>query len=158
MEVEGDGVGESRVSSSVQGSHKLLPPQWVNCDLRYMDMTCLGKFSVVMADPPWDIHMELPYGACVFVCVGGGCRVCGGGCSVCGGGGGGVAVCVWEGRLQCGWVGGLQFACVWGLQCVCVCVCVCVCEGEGALQCICVCGRLHRVCMWGVAVCMCVCA
>lgn len=25
-------------------------------------MTILGKFAVVMADPPWDIHMELPYG------------------------------------------------------------------------------------------------
>ena len=25
-------------------------------------MTCLGKFAVIMADPPWDIHMELPYG------------------------------------------------------------------------------------------------
>ena len=22
-------------------------------------MTVLGKFSVVMADPPWDIHMEV---------------------------------------------------------------------------------------------------
>ncbi len=22
----------------------------------------LGKFTVIMADPPWDIHMELPYG------------------------------------------------------------------------------------------------
>lgn len=21
-----------------------------------------GKFAVIMADPPWDIHMELPYG------------------------------------------------------------------------------------------------
>ena len=58
------------IPSSIQGSHKLLPPQWVNCDLRYMDMTCLGKFSVVMADPPWDIHMELPYGECDS-CVGG---------------------------------------------------------------------------------------
>lgn len=45
-----------------QGSHKMTPPQWINCDLRSLDMTCLGKFSVVMADPPWDIHMELPYG------------------------------------------------------------------------------------------------
>jgi mRNA (2'-O-methyladenosine-N6-)-methyltransferase len=36
--------------------------QWVNCDLRTFDMTVLGKFTVVMADPPWDIHMELPYG------------------------------------------------------------------------------------------------
>lgn len=29
-------------------------------------MKCLflvsGKFAVIMADPPWDIHMELPYG------------------------------------------------------------------------------------------------
>lgn len=22
----------------------------------------VGKFAVIMADPPWDIHMELPYG------------------------------------------------------------------------------------------------
>lgn len=40
----------------------LYSPQWVHCDLRYFDMTVLGKFSVIMADPPWDIHMELPYG------------------------------------------------------------------------------------------------
>ncbi|KAK2704459.1 hypothetical protein QYM36_016757, partial [Artemia franciscana] len=40
----------------------LFPPQWVQCDLRYLDMAVLGKFAVVMADPPWDIHMELPYG------------------------------------------------------------------------------------------------
>ena len=41
---------------------KLTPPQWINCDLRNIDMSILGKFSIVMADPPWDIHMELPYG------------------------------------------------------------------------------------------------
>lgn len=40
----------------------LFPPQWIQSDLRYFDMTILGKFAVVMADPPWDIHMELPYG------------------------------------------------------------------------------------------------
>ncbi|XP_053990505.1 N6-adenosine-methyltransferase catalytic subunit [Hylaeus anthracinus] len=40
----------------------LHPPQWIQCDLRYLDMTVLGKFAVIMADPPWDIHMELPYG------------------------------------------------------------------------------------------------
>ena len=40
----------------------LYPPQWVQCDLRDFDMSILGKFSVIMADPPWDIHMELPYG------------------------------------------------------------------------------------------------
>jgi len=40
----------------------LYPPQWLKCDLRYFDMTILGKFAVIMADPPWNIHMELPYG------------------------------------------------------------------------------------------------
>ncbi|EEC05747.1 N6-adenosine-methyltransferase 70 kDa subunit, putative [Ixodes scapularis] len=44
------------------GPTVLHPPQWIQCDLRYFDMSILGKFSVVMADPPWDIHMELPYG------------------------------------------------------------------------------------------------
>uniref|UniRef100_A0A1B0GBV2 mRNA m(6)A methyltransferase n=1 Tax=Glossina morsitans morsitans TaxID=37546 RepID=A0A1B0GBV2_GLOMM len=47
---------------SVDPSVTLYPPQWIQCDLRYLDMTVLGKFAVVMADPPWDIHMELPYG------------------------------------------------------------------------------------------------
>lgn len=36
--------------------------QWVKCDLRNFEMSVLGKFTVIMADPPWDIHMELPYG------------------------------------------------------------------------------------------------
>ncbi|CAL4126384.1 unnamed protein product, partial [Meganyctiphanes norvegica] len=40
----------------------LFPPQWIQCDLRYLNMSVLGKFAVIMADPPWDIHMELPYG------------------------------------------------------------------------------------------------
>uniref|UniRef100_A0A336K036 mRNA m(6)A methyltransferase n=1 Tax=Culicoides sonorensis TaxID=179676 RepID=A0A336K036_CULSO len=40
----------------------LYPTQWIQCDLRYLDMTVLGKFAVIMADPPWDIHMTLPYG------------------------------------------------------------------------------------------------
>ncbi|KAH9482591.1 N6-adenosine-methyltransferase subunit METTL3 [Psilocybe cubensis] len=41
---------------------KPLPPQWINCDLRTFDYSTLGKFHVIMADPPWDIHMSLPYG------------------------------------------------------------------------------------------------
>ena len=45
-----------------EGATKLVPPQWVQCDMRTFDMSVLGKFAVVMADPPWDIHMELPYG------------------------------------------------------------------------------------------------
>ena len=40
----------------------MTPPQWINCDIRYLDLSVLGKFTVIMADPPWDIHMELPYG------------------------------------------------------------------------------------------------
>ncbi|KAF8099401.1 hypothetical protein N665_0244s0003 [Sinapis alba] len=36
--------------------------QWINCDIRNFRMDILGTFGVVMADPPWDIHMELPYG------------------------------------------------------------------------------------------------
>ncbi|XP_078688081.1 N(6)-adenosine-methyltransferase catalytic subunit METTL3-like [Branchiostoma floridae x Branchiostoma belcheri] len=43
-------------------AHILYPSQWVQCDIRRIDMEVLGKFSVVMADPPWDIHMDLPYG------------------------------------------------------------------------------------------------
>ena len=29
--------------------HKKLPPQWIQCDLRTIDMRVLGKFSVIMA-------------------------------------------------------------------------------------------------------------
>ena len=36
--------------------------QWINCDVRSFDLGVLGQFGVVMADPPWDIHMDLPYG------------------------------------------------------------------------------------------------
>lgn len=43
-----------------QISTKLIAPQWVQCDLRTFDMSVLGKFSVVVADPPWDIHMVYP--------------------------------------------------------------------------------------------------
>ncbi|KIY45858.1 MT-A70-domain-containing protein [Fistulina hepatica ATCC 64428] len=39
-----------------------LPPQWINCDVRKFDYSVLGKFHAIMADPPWDIHMSLPYG------------------------------------------------------------------------------------------------
>merc|ERR1719375_1261217 len=40
-----------------------LPAQWVQCDLKRFPLNIFnGLISVVMADPPWDIHMELPYG------------------------------------------------------------------------------------------------
>lgn len=38
-------------------------PQWIQCDLRNFDLSIFNQYvSVVMADPPWDIHMDLPYG------------------------------------------------------------------------------------------------
>ncbi|EFX64183.1 hypothetical protein DAPPUDRAFT_66395, partial [Daphnia pulex] len=52
-------LGQAVVS---RGETVLYPAQWIQCDLRSLDMAILGKFSVIMADPPWDIHMELPYG------------------------------------------------------------------------------------------------
>lgn len=39
------------------------PAQWIRCDVRKLDFSMFrDKILVVMADPPWDIHMELPYG------------------------------------------------------------------------------------------------
>ncbi|XP_067303151.1 N6-adenosine-methyltransferase subunit METTL3 [Pseudorasbora parva] len=69
-EAEGDALGpqaggaELGLHSTVEDSNvgKLFPSQWICCDIRYLDVSILGKFAVVMADPPWDIHMELPYG------------------------------------------------------------------------------------------------
>ena len=78
--------GLKSLATAMEQSFKrvLFPPQWIRCDLRFFDMrllgkifvhfcpgkipllnlifVCLGKFAVIMADPPWDIHMELPYG------------------------------------------------------------------------------------------------
>merc|ERR1711923_298515 len=51
-----------RTSIQLLESTKLVPPQWIQCDLRNLKFEVLGKFSVLMADPPWDIHMELPDG------------------------------------------------------------------------------------------------
>jgi len=47
------------VLNSVDG---LIESQWINCDIRSFDISVLGKYDVIMADPPWDIHMDLPYG------------------------------------------------------------------------------------------------
>ena len=38
-----------------------LPPQWVNADLRELDVSVLGKYDVVVADPPWAIHQEVRF-------------------------------------------------------------------------------------------------
>lgn len=41
-----------------------LPEQWIQCDVRKFDFRILGKFAAVIADPAWNIHMNLPYGTC----------------------------------------------------------------------------------------------
>ncbi|EKD02411.1 mRNA methyltransferase [Trichosporon asahii var. asahii CBS 8904] len=38
------------------------PAQWVNCDIRSFDFSVLGQFQVIVADPPWDIHMTPDWG------------------------------------------------------------------------------------------------
>ncbi|KAG8931341.1 hypothetical protein FRC02_002848 [Tulasnella sp. 418] len=53
------GIGMGPFAKDNKG---LLPAQWLNCDVRHFDYSVLGKFHAIMADPPWDIHMSLPYG------------------------------------------------------------------------------------------------
>lgn len=36
-----------------------LPAQWICADIREFDFTVMGKFDVLMCDPPWDIHMSV---------------------------------------------------------------------------------------------------
>jgi mRNA (2'-O-methyladenosine-N6-)-methyltransferase len=57
-----DPFNNDLIRSSSDHHPGLYPAQWIQCDLRFFDVSILGKFSVIMADPPWDIHMELPYG------------------------------------------------------------------------------------------------
>lgn len=44
------------------GSCQQQEAQWIDCDLKDFDYSMLGKFDIILADPPWDIHMSLPYG------------------------------------------------------------------------------------------------
>lgn len=50
---------KSSANSNFQYKYKA---QYINCDVRSFPFHILHKYSVIMADPPWDIHMELPYG------------------------------------------------------------------------------------------------
>lgn len=62
-QIEDEGlVPSNRKELVLSGDNEVLDSQWVNCDIRYFDYSILGKFDVIMADPPWDIHMDLPYG------------------------------------------------------------------------------------------------
>lgn len=66
LKIENEKINRStsltKIKPNTDPSATLQAPQWIQCDLRFLDMTVLGKFAVIMADPPWDIHMELPYG------------------------------------------------------------------------------------------------
>jgi len=53
------GMQQSAVPKYLQALNQ---PQWLRCDIRKLDMNVLGKFGVIMADPPWRIHQDLPYG------------------------------------------------------------------------------------------------
>ncbi|KAF5272513.1 hypothetical protein FQA39_LY18791 [Lamprigera yunnana] len=54
------------LGNQVDGIRLVDPLLIENFKKRYPDGNCMGpppsKFAVIMADPPWDIHMELPYG------------------------------------------------------------------------------------------------
>ncbi|GKD26398.1 N6-adenosine-methyltransferase MT-A70-like protein [Tanacetum coccineum] len=41
---------------------RLVNHSGLTSDIRNFRMDILGRYGVIMADPPWDIHMELPYG------------------------------------------------------------------------------------------------
>ena len=55
-------ASEHNGTAATSRRKKVLPPQWINVDLRTLNLTVLGSFDVVVADPPWAIHQELPYG------------------------------------------------------------------------------------------------
>mmetsp|Transcript_10457 Transcript_10457/g.18858 ORF Transcript_10457/g.18858 Transcript_10457/m.18858 type:complete len:670 (-) Transcript_10457:29-2038(-) len=60
--VQNRGTDTKRINELAMEGKKL-PGQWIQCDLRVFPLQIFkGMITVVMADPPWDIHMELPYG------------------------------------------------------------------------------------------------
>ena len=55
---------KSQNNSNINGllnltNSETLPSQWINVDLRYFDFRVIGKYDVIMLDPPWDIHMNV---------------------------------------------------------------------------------------------------
>lgn len=56
------GLEQYTIQKGDPTSPELMPPQWIDADLKTFDYSILGKFDVIVADPPWDIHMSLPYG------------------------------------------------------------------------------------------------
>lgn len=51
------GLGSAPVGPAVPSYLAALPePQLFNCDVRNFDWSILGKFGVIMTDPPWHIR------------------------------------------------------------------------------------------------------
>jgi mRNA (2'-O-methyladenosine-N6-)-methyltransferase len=59
MQAMATGAGGLAVPKYLQA---LQEPQWINCDVRNFDWSILGKFGVIMTDPPWHIRQ-------VCVCI-----------------------------------------------------------------------------------------
>lgn len=54
-------AASSSSALAAPASAPLRAPEWLCCDIRTLDTPILGKFSVIMMDPPWRINMSLPY-------------------------------------------------------------------------------------------------
>ncbi|PFH37441.1 putative methyltransferase MTA70 [Besnoitia besnoiti] len=61
--MQGDAADPYAIGTISAGARTEYPAQWIRCDIRTFDFSIFRKLiRVVMADPPWDIHMDLPYG------------------------------------------------------------------------------------------------
>lgn len=58
------GAGTDTKKTNEIAFEKIVDAQWINCDIREIDFRIFRNMgvTVVMTDPPWDIHMDLPYG------------------------------------------------------------------------------------------------
>lgn len=50
-----EGTQAASMASSALSATPRAPAQWVNVDVRNFDLSVLGQFQVIMADPPWEV-------------------------------------------------------------------------------------------------------
>src|SRR3989338_9337891 len=58
-----------KMSVGKQSSYKIKPfkdGHYINCDLRYFTLSSLGKFDVILIDPPWRVIQNRPQEAMMF--------------------------------------------------------------------------------------------
>lgn len=58
-----------KMSVGKQASYKIKPfkgGHYINCDLRYFTLSSLGKFDVILIDPPWRVIQSRPQEAMMF--------------------------------------------------------------------------------------------